>query len=114
MKNRLINMLVVISLTSCKKEGCTDPQATNYSAEATEDDGSCILPTPDPRDAYVGTYLVTDSLYLFGTFSETVTYTLQVTTGGTSQDTIYLNNLLLTKHLYLLNICEVVIWFYVL
>lgn len=30
---------------------------------------------------------------MFGSFSEAVTYTLQVTTGGTSADTIYLNNL---------------------
>lgn len=29
--------------TSCKKKGCTNPEATNYSEEAKKDDGSCIL-----------------------------------------------------------------------
>ncbi len=28
-------------LNSCKKEGCTDPIATNYSEKAKKDDGSC-------------------------------------------------------------------------
>lgn len=28
-------------LSSCKKEGCTDPLATNYSTEAKKDDSSC-------------------------------------------------------------------------
>lgn len=27
--------------TSCKKEGCTDPSAENYNADAKKDDGSC-------------------------------------------------------------------------
>ncbi|MFK8039326.1 MAG: FISUMP domain-containing protein [Crocinitomicaceae bacterium] len=31
-------------ITSCKKEGCTNPEATNYEASAKKDDGSCILP----------------------------------------------------------------------
>jgi hypothetical protein len=96
MKYKLF-VLTGIALTaltfSCKKEGCTNPAATNYSAEAKKDDGSCILPEPDPRDAYVGSYLVTDSLFLFGAFSQEITYVLQVTTGGTASDTIYLNNL---------------------
>lgn len=30
-----------ITTTSCKKEGCTDPSAINYSEEAKKDDGSC-------------------------------------------------------------------------
>ena len=32
-------------LTSCKKEGCTDSKATNYSSEAKKDDGSCVYET---------------------------------------------------------------------
>lgn len=31
----------LILSTSCKKEGCTDPNATNYSSEADVNDGSC-------------------------------------------------------------------------
>lgn len=57
--------IVLISLTlGCKKEGCTDSAATNYDAEAKKDDGTCIFPEPepDPRDPYVGNYLVTDTL----------------------------------------------------
>jgi len=34
-----------ISVTSCKKKGCTDATATNYSEEAKKDDGSCEYPT---------------------------------------------------------------------
>lgn len=33
--------IVGLSFTSCKKEGCTDNVATNYSEEAKKDDGSC-------------------------------------------------------------------------
>lgn len=35
----------VLSLGSCKKKGCTDPNATNYDSKAKKDDGSCVLPT---------------------------------------------------------------------
>ena len=96
----LLAGIILLGLsTSCKKKGCTYSEATNYNPEATKDDGSCILPDPDsdpdpdPRDPYIGNYLVVDTLYMFGSFSEEVTYTLQITTGGTLADTIYLNNL---------------------
>ena len=32
--------------TSCKKKGCTDPEAYNYSEEAKKDDGSCSYEAP--------------------------------------------------------------------
>ncbi len=34
-------VLGALSLTSCKKEGCTDPQAINYSSSSKTDDGTC-------------------------------------------------------------------------
>lgn len=33
-----------MSVVSCKKEGCTDPEATNYNSKAKKDDGSCTYP----------------------------------------------------------------------
>jgi hypothetical protein len=44
MKNLLYLFLVLpLVFSSCKKEeGCTDPQATNYNADAEDDDGSCL------------------------------------------------------------------------
>jgi uncharacterized protein (TIGR02145 family) len=40
-------MTAIMMVVSCnKKEGCTNPQASNYDANAEKDDGSCILPEP--------------------------------------------------------------------
>ncbi|MCJ8290962.1 MAG: DUF5011 domain-containing protein [Crocinitomicaceae bacterium] len=47
MKNLLLLAAVAtIGLVSCKKKGCTDPQAVNYSSEAQKDDETCTyIPT---------------------------------------------------------------------
>lgn len=37
-------VMTIMSLNSCKKKGCTDPLASNYSEEAQKDDGNCIYP----------------------------------------------------------------------
>ena len=44
--NKLVFLLAIISIAmvSCKKEGCTNPLATNYNSDAKKDDGSCIYP----------------------------------------------------------------------
>jgi len=51
MKNTTLKVIVVvffalISITSCKKKGCTDPTAYNFSSEAKKDDGSCSYKAP--------------------------------------------------------------------
>ena len=35
---------MTLTLTSCKKEGCTDINANNYDQEADKDDGNCTYP----------------------------------------------------------------------
>ncbi|OJX36153.1 MAG: hypothetical protein BGO87_06720 [Flavobacteriia bacterium 40-80] len=63
-KTILILTGIVISwgFTSCKKEGCTDPTATNYKILATKDDGSCEYASTTPPNSqpytpsFAGTY----------------------------------------------------------
>lgn len=94
---KLIFLGLLLQLMSCKKEGCTYPDATNYDSEAKKDDGSCVYPEPvvDPRDQYLGNYTVVDSAFGSGgtIFAGTTTYLLAVTTNGTVEDTLYLNSL---------------------
>ncbi len=45
MKTKNVLYLLAMSailLSACKKKGCTDPMATNFSSEAEKDDGSCF------------------------------------------------------------------------
>lgn len=82
--NRLLSALLIITITlflgSCKKEGCTDPNASNYQSSARIDDGFCRYEgctNPDAenydiyaqeedqsctfaRDKFIGTYFVDD------------------------------------------------------
>lgn len=46
-------------LASCKKEGCMDPEATNYSESAKKDDGSCVYDETPPYTV-PATYAFTD------------------------------------------------------
>lgn len=47
MKNSLFALiaLTAMTFTSCKKEGCTDKNATNYNGKAKKDNGSCTYAT---------------------------------------------------------------------
>lgn len=38
--------VAAIMMTSCKKEGCTNPDAVNYDANAKKNDGSCTFQAP--------------------------------------------------------------------
>ncbi|MBL4625303.1 MAG: hypothetical protein JKY42_09225 [Flavobacteriales bacterium] len=45
----LITVVLILSIQSCKRKGCTDSKATNYNKEAKKDNGSCIY-TPEAAD----------------------------------------------------------------
>jgi len=53
-------MTAVVSLTACKKEGCTDENALNYNSSAKKDDGSCTYEDL-PLYSVPSTYNFTDS-----------------------------------------------------
>jgi len=65
MKKSLLTLTVISGLlfAGCKKEGCTDPLATNYNENAQKDDGTCSYDTPQ------------NSNYLTGTITENTTLT---------------------------------------
>jgi hypothetical protein len=56
---------VTLTLVSCKKEGCTDPTALNYSSEAKKDDGTCTHEEPStpsvPAHVLIGTSTTTQN-----------------------------------------------------
>lgn len=49
MKIKLLCALAVLAVlnSGCKKEGCTDENATNFDEKAKNDDGSCVFPAPE-------------------------------------------------------------------
>ncbi len=50
----LVLGVLIFDTTSCKKkEGCTDPQALNYDAEAKVDNGSCLYPTESRKVTFI-------------------------------------------------------------
>lgn len=69
----LVATTLVLSVSSCKKKGCTDPNANNYSTEAKKDDGSC---TYDPNTWYSDIQVGGTTYHqITGTISENITLT---------------------------------------
>ena len=51
----MLTCVSALALTSCKKEGCTDAKASNYSSEAKKDDGSCTYKVTPPAPIVITT-----------------------------------------------------------
>ena len=88
-KSRFILFAIVISVvavftTSCKKKGCTDPDAINYSREAEKDDGSCSF-----EGAMVFYYIEATAAKLVSDGAITMTYYVDGRTIGSSDANIY-------------------------
>lgn len=74
-------LFAALLATSCKKDDDSTPASTSTPTNT------------DPRAVHVGTYLVTDSLWIGNQSTSPVTYVLSITTGGTASDTLHFNNL---------------------
>ena len=57
----LLLAATAITVTSCRKEGCTDEKANNYNSEAKKDDGSCTYDDPAPTLNVPSTYNFKDA-----------------------------------------------------
>ena len=81
----LSTLLTLLILSSgCAEEGCTNPNSDNYNAEATKDDGSCIL----SREKFIAQYTVTESCPS-GNFS----FEINIVAGSSDETAIIINNL---------------------
>ena len=97
MKKIIILLLIAVSFIACNKEGCTDPTATNYNADASTDDGSCTVEgCTDPNavnynsNATVSTECVYDQVGSWTTTRQDFEIsTLVIYLGDTIQDTNY-------------------------
>jgi len=83
MKKIAVLAMLIILISACKKKGCTDALAENYSTEAKKDDGTCTY----AQTKFIGTFNTNQTCYYGGdtTFSMSVTE-------GPSKAEIVINN----------------------
>ena len=71
MKKRTLRLallagMVAVTAISCKKEGCTDATANNYSEEAKKDDGSCTYDVVDESVVTVSANITSNTTWETG------------------------------------------------
>lgn len=89
--NRNISTLCflgILSLSACKKEGCTNMDAINYDKEADNDDGTCNFQAAN----FVGTYNVTGTKVDL-TFEDTTIQNYQFIISYVSETNVSISNL---------------------
>lgn len=81
MKIRLLfncTIAIVLTLTACKTEGCTDLIAENYSTEAEKSDASCTYFS----DKFIGTYEVVQECV----DGDNPSYTIEIVAGANKEE----------------------------
>jgi len=59
----LATLSLTTLITSCKKKGCTNENATNFDSKAKKDDGSCVLPSGQSASiSETTTFIVNDTI----------------------------------------------------
>ena len=87
MKKILLCLLVLVSIstiTSCKKEGCTDPDSIKYDADAKTDNGTC-----EYEGKVVFWYSEATALKLIVKGATTLTYYVDGQVVGSSATAVY-------------------------
>mgnify|MGYP006138973897 FL=1 len=73
---RIVYLFICIGLfaSSCKKKGCTDPNAENYNPNATQDNGCCIYAPEEVLKINITPIYGSDALYLDSIYMSTEGY----------------------------------------
>jgi hypothetical protein len=79
-----VALLTATVLTSCKKSGCTDKDATNYDEKAKKDDATCTF---EGQTVIWFNKSVADSLIADG--STSITYNVDGAVAGSSATNVY-------------------------
>ena len=81
--------VMTLALSSCGKEGCEDPKANNYNADAKKDCGCCMYPTINVNNTatgkdgdFVGAGGTATKTFTFENSRPTAEYNMDITTGA--------------------------------
>ena len=75
-------LIMLSSLSSCAKKGCTNPKSDNYNEKAKKDDGTCV----PWRDKFIAIYSTTDNC------NPGITYNLTLTASSVDEDKVIITD----------------------